>query len=446
MARRREKRPDARPYIRDAGNGFQGPADFAAVASGMVLLALAFGFVVGFLVHLVLDASAWLTSLVWDRLGTAAGVFWFPLATCTLGGVLIGLWTWLSGSRVESLEVVMAKFKATGSYKTAGAGKAVVSFLLPLVFGGSIGFEAGLTGLITAACCWIRDKLKAAGLRAAAVADVSIAASLSAIFGTPLAGIVAGAESTPDGEDQLLEPNVDDYNMRKAPKVVLYTAAAIGAFAGIRLLSHLTGSSAGLPRFDSIQAAPAELLWVVPCVALAYVMTLLYHGSNRGFATLSARLGESARATVLKPVIAGIVLGACAMAFPYVLFPGEDQARELMQSWTTWTAVALLGTGLLKAVATPLCLNMGWMGGSFFPSIFAGVACGYGFAMLTGVDPMLAVTVVTAAFLAGVTRKPLLTLAILVLCFPLDGVLWSGLAVIVGGSLPVPRFLWAEND
>ena len=134
------------------------------------------------------------------------------------------------------------------------------------------------------------------------------------------------------------------------------------------------------------------------------------------------------------------------MVFPYVLFPGETQSHELMGTWQTWTVVALVGTGLLKAVATPMCIRMGWMGGSFFPSIFAGVACGYGIAALTGADSMLMVTVVTSAYLAGVTRKPLLSVAILALCFPLTGILWSGLAAVIGGALPVPRtWLLAEE-
>lgn len=77
----------------------------------------------------------------------------------------------------ESLEVVMASFKRTGSYRIEHLGKSVVSFLLPLAFGGSVGPEAGLTGLITAGCCWIRNTLKRAGLRAGAIADVTIPAS-----------------------------------------------------------------------------------------------------------------------------------------------------------------------------------------------------------------------------------------------------------------------------
>ena len=439
---RRPRTQQQRPYIRDAGRPFDGPVDVATAGIGMVLLALAVGFAIGFLVFLLMSLVNWLTTLLWGVGGEVAGVPWYSLAVCALGGLVIGLWTWYSRSRVEGLETVMGEFKATGTYRLrGGVGKSAVSFLLPLVFGGSVGFEAGLTGIITAACCWIRDRLKAAGLREMHIADVTIAASFSAIFGAPIAGIVAGAESAPKGGDVLEEPSVNDYDMRRGVKVVLYTTAAIGAFAGIRAGTALFGGNAGLPHFDSIQAVAADLLWVVPCLVVAYVMALVYHASRVGTARLATRMGNGQVGTILKPVIAGVAIGAIAMAFPLVLFPGEEQSHELMATWSTWTAVALLATGVLKAAATPLCINMGWMGGNFFPSIFAGVACGYGLAALTGADPMLMVTVVATGFLAGVTRKPLLTLAILALCFPLDGILWSGLAAVIGAALPLPRML-----
>ncbi|MBR2803775.1 MAG: chloride channel protein, partial [Eggerthellaceae bacterium] len=321
-----------------------------------------------------------------------------------------------------------------------------ISFLLPLVFGGSIGFEAGLTGLITAGCCWIRDKLKAAGLREAAVADVTIAASISAVFATPLAGIVAGAESTrPDGNDQLAEADVYDYNMRRPAKIVLYTAAAFGAFAGIRALSALFGASAGFPRFDAISSEGAGYLWILLALAAAYLMALLYHASNTFTGQIASNLGNNMRGTVLGPVIAGVALGLMATFFPYVLFPGEVQSHELMQTWTSWTAAALIATGALKALATPMCINLGWVGGNFCPSIFAGAACGYGLAMLTGADPMLMVTVVTSGFLAGVMRRPLLAIAILMLCFPLESIVWMGLSAIVLAALPLPSALMSDK-
>ena len=492
--RRRDARPaDTRPLVREAGRRFEGPADVATVTIGMVALALATGFIVGFLVFSLMNVSTWLTSLLWDGLGGACDVPWFSLAVCTLGGIVIGLWTYFAKDEVRPLEQVLGTFRRTGSYRMNGVAKPVASFLLPLVFGGSVGFEAGLTGIITAACCWIRDKLKAAGLRNAVIGDVTIAASLSAIFGTPLAGIVAGAENQPDDKAESVQDwetdevgrgaagrraadnankspdanlvevagrranrgfvsrvsetsslNVDEYTMRRGVKIVLYMAAACGAAGGVAAFSALFGASGGLPRFEPIAATYAELLWAVPCIILAYAMTLVYHGSSFAFDGISRRLGGDMLGTVAAPVIAGIVMGAIAMAFPYVLFPGEAQSEEIMGVWGTWTVVALLATGILKALVTPMCLKMGWMGGSFFPSIFAGVACGYGLAALTGADPMLMGTVTTTAYLAGVTRKPLLSLAILALCFPLTGLLWSGLAAAIGGSLPVPA-AWLEE-
>ena len=431
-----------RPYVGDQGALSAPPAGKAATAFGMVALAVAFGLAIGFLVFLVMNLSGWLTTALWGGyLSGALGFAPFPLLVCMAGGLAIGIWTRFTGSAIEPLEQVLATFKRTGSYRV-GAVKGTVSFLLPLVFGGSVGFEAGLTGIIAAACCWIRDRLKAAGLRAGAVADATISASLSAVFGTPLAGIVAGAESAPAGGGDLLdEADPAAFDMRRPAKIVLYTAAAFGAYAGVRLFSALFGASSGFPHFDPVATEGAGFLWALLALAAAYAMTWLYHGSSAAFSRLSARMDGSAAARIARPVVAGAIVGAFAIALPYVLFPGEEQSHMLMESWGLWPAAALMATGLLKAVATPLCINMGWVGGSFCPSIFAGAACGYALSALTGADPMLMVTVTVTAFLAGVTRKPLLTIAILLLCFPLESILWCGLAAVAGAYLPIPRKL-----
>ena len=441
MARGKRVKPvDPRPYIGDSGRKVEGAVDAITVTSAMVLLALSVGFVVGFLVFLVMNLSTWLTGLIWNGyLDGSVGLAWFPLAVCTGGGLVIGLWTYFTDSRIESLQEVMATFKQTGTYQVNPV-KGAVSFLLPLVFGGSIGFEAGLTGLITAGCCWIRDKLKAAGLREASVADVTIAASLAAIFGNPLAGIVAGAESEHDDA-----PNVNDYNMRRSSKLVLYTSAAFWAFAGIAAFSSIFGSSSGLPHFGEVHAQGTQFLWVLAAIVVAYALIWAYHGAQFLFRSVSERAGESVIPTIAKPVVAGLVMGAVACAFPYVMFPGETQTHQLMENWQAWTALALIATGLLKAVITPMCLNMGWVGGNFCPSIFAGAACGYGVAMITGADPTLMVVVVVTAFLSGVLRAPLLTVAILLVFFPLEAVVWMGLAAVVGSVLPIPRFLLAAS-
>ena len=149
-----------------------------------------------------------------------------------------------------------------------------------------------------------------------------------------------------------------------------------------------------------------------------------------------------------EPPSAGFVATATIsmVALALVLFPGEAQSEYLIETWTTMGAFVLLATGLLKAFVTPMCLNMGWIGGNFFPSIFAGVAAGYGLAAITGADPMLMVTVTATAFLAGVIRKPLLVLAVLFLCFPVNGLLWMGLAAIIGAALPIPSALLSAKE
>ncbi len=433
---------DARPYVADAGRKPADVIDAATVTIGMVILALVVGFVIGAAVWTVLTLSNFLISLLWSGVGGmhdgVLGIAWFPLVICTLGGLVIGIWTRLTHNAPQPLEVVLAEYKQTGNYKVDGVGKSVVSFLLPLVFGGSVGPEAGLTGLITAGCCWIRDQLKSAGLRAGAVGEVTIAASLSAIFGTPLAGIIAGAESAPDNR---ADPDPDDYTFRRSAKLVLYLSAAVGAFCGIALISRFAAGSSGLPRFDAIAAEPYEYVWFIVCVLVAYVLALVFLLSRTAFRAFSERMGDGDVATIVKPVIAGLVMGAIAMAFPYVLFAGETQTHELMGNWGTFSALVLILTGVLKVAITPMCLEMGWHGGNFFPTIFAGAAVGYGLAAVTGADPMLMVTTTVTALVAGTTRKPLLTVGILVLCFPLDGMIVSGLAAVIGAALPVPKRL-----
>lgn len=435
-----------RALVREVA-GATGAIDALSSRLGMVVLALGCGFAVGVVVSLLLRATTAVTDLVWKGAASLFPVPWFALLACTVGGLVIGLWTWWSAERVHSLEEVMGEFRRTGSFRTRGLLRPTVSFLLPLAFGGSVGFEAGLTGIITSACCWVRDRLKAAGLRVAVVADVTIAACVSAIFGTPLAGIVCGVEgghAAPDPDGALpaeADSAVDDFELARGAKVVLYAAAAVGALGGLVATGAVLGPSGGLPRFEAIGAHGVELAWVVPCIALGWLLSIVHHASARLFSRAAKALAPSGErslaSVVLPPVACGIVLGAVACALPYVLFPGEVQSEELMASWAAMGAPVLIATGLAKAAATPMCLSMGWMGGSFFPSIFSGVAAGFGLAALTGCDPMLAVTVTTSAHLAGVTRKPVVTIAILALCFPVSGVLWSGLAAVVGSVLPV---------
>lgn len=141
---------------------------------------------------------------------------------------------------------------------------------------------------------------------------------------------------------------------------------------------------------------------------------------------------------MLKCVLCGLALGACGMFLPVALFSGEEQIAQVAAGWGAAAPAALLAAGAAKAVLTPLCLEMGWRGGHFFPCIFMGVAAGYGLADLGGADPVFCAAVVSGAFLAATTRRPLLSAALLLLCFPLRAVPWMLAAAFIGSRLPVP--------
>lgn len=438
-----------RPYIGDVGTAPASRRHKVDAGLGMVLFSLAVGFVVGLTVWAVFWASSALTELLWEegRNSLTCALkrmdlpsWWVPIAFCTMGGLVIGLWTSRFGGAPRSLEHVMGTVKKTGGYRLERPGASIVGFLLPLVFGGSVGPEAGLTGIIADACTRIGRGLKAVGLHVRGIADVTVSAALSAVFATPLVGIVATAQDAMPR--QSADP--DAYDLRRRAKLVLYTAAALGAMAGIAVFTWAFGTTGGIPRFDGITPHANKLWWAVPCLLVGYAGAILYRCADAAFRKLNPLCGDH---PVAKPTVAGAVLGLLAIPLPYVLFPGEEQAAALMYEWSQMGGLVLLATGLLKCIATPLCLNFGWGGGHFFPCIFSGIAAGYGIASLAGIDPMFCIAITTATLVAGVQRKPLVALALLLLCFPVDNLIWMGTACLVGSALPMPaKLLNAQEE
>lgn len=436
---------EAKPFVGDTGLPFTSAQEKTNASLSMVLFSLCLGCFIGFAVWGVFWLSTFLTELLWTEgyealsstlLQAGISSWWIPILFCTTGGLLIGLWTTKFGGEPESLEKVMATVKTTGEYKLKNPFSSVVGFLLPLIFGGSVGPEAGLTGIIAAACTKIGNMLKSAGLRLKELTEVTLSASLSAIFATPFVGIVAtyleGMNTNPP------QKNPENYALRKKVKLVLYSASAFGAVLGIFVFTLLFGNESGLPRFDGITPGANNLWWFFPCMLTGYVGALLYHAGNKFFGLCSKRLSGH---SIIKPLIAGAIIGCLAIPLPYVLFPGEAQAFELIENWQQMGAWILLATGLCKCLTTPFCLHFGWNGGHFFPCIFAGIACGYGLALLLNMEAMFAVAITTATLLSALQRKPFIALALLLLCFPVESILWMGIACVIGAVLPLPKRL-----
>lgn len=403
---------------------------FAVLTVALGAFAGAFAWAFFFLMNLGID-------LLWVK-APAALEAWglpavaYPLAFCVLGGLVIGAFQKRCGPYPQDMNAVMASVKATGRYEYRHMGASFVGALLPLLFGGSVGPEAGLTGVIAGLATWVGDKMRFMGGQIRELSQVGVAAVVSAIFSAPLFGLAAPLVGYADESEGRPETTVE---IPKAAKLVVYLLAVAGALGAMLLLGSLFGRGGGLPHFSDIALGAAELAWALPCVALGAAAGWLFHGAGRAVQAVARRLGDR---PVAKAVLAGALLGAVGIALPFALFAGEAQTEQLAATWTTLGAGALIATGLGKVVVTQACLGLGWRGGHFFPIIFAGIALGYAMAALTGIDPVFALCATTAALLGAVMRQPVMTALLLFLVFPVKAVFVLLIAAALGSLVPVP--------
>lgn len=379
--------------------------------------------------------------LLWNALPAqlaAAGLpaVLYPVAFCAIGGVCIGLFAKRFGAYPESMNEVMAKVKETSRYEYDHLGSSFFGALLPLLFGGSIGPEAGLTGVIAGLCTWVGDRLRFVGAEMRELAESGTAAVISAIFATPLFGMVVPVLGEADESEGLRSVSEVRLGVPKALKAAVYVLAVAGALGMMALLGSLFGGEGGLPHFSEVSVGVPEFVWLVPLVLVGAFAGWTYFPFGALARRISAAMGER---PVAKAVLAGCLLGLAGVALPFAMFAGESQTEELSLAWTELPVIALMATCFVKVLVTQLCLNLGWHGGHFFPIIFAGIALGYGMAAIAGIDPVFSLCAVTAALMGAVMRQPLMAAALLLLVFPLASAPIMFVSAAVGSLFPVPK-------
>lgn len=358
----------------------------------------------------------------------------YPFFVCLAGGLLIGLYEKMTGAKTDDLNQVMAKVKQDGRYPYDNLGKLSISALLPLLFGGSIGPEAGLTGVIAGLCSWVGDRMRRFGAEFRELTLLGTQAALTALFTAPVFGFVAPLAGSADGQEE----SFDEITIKlpKAQKTVVYGIAIAGGLGTYLLLGQLMGGGMGMPRFEAAEVGSLELTWLIPLTLVGMVCGWLFFVSEHASEALAHAIGER---PVVKAMLAGLALAACGTVLPFTMFAGETQADVLMETYLTIPAGVLIATGLVKAMLTPALINLGWRGGHFFPVIFSGVSLGYGFALLTGADPVFCVAVCTASTMGAVMRQPVMVVGLLLMCFPLKGIVAMIIAAVIAAGIPLPK-------
>lgn len=388
------------------------------------------GAVAGSFVWLLLFLMNLGISFIWDRIPVYLGQF-YPLIVCVIGGVIIGFFTKRYGPYPDDMMTVMAKVKQTGRYDYDDLAPMSVGALLPMVFGGSVGPEAGLVGAIAAICTWVGDRLKRFGSQFKELTEAGMYAAISAIFTAPLFGFAGGlSEDGPKNKDVPV--------VSKRFKVVIYIFAIAGALITFLLLSNHVGGGLSLPHYSDIEYGIDEFVWLIPISLVGSIAGWLFCVCDVSFGSVSRKFEGK---PVMKATIGGIALGLCGIVLPLTMFAGEVQAEELNEIWMTLSVATLVMTGLVKIVLTAFGVNMGWRGGHFFPVIFSGISIGYGLSMAIGIDPIFCICATTAAVVGGVMRRPVMAVLLLFLCFPFHSVIVLAIGALIGAYLPLPKHI-----
>ncbi len=366
---------------------------------------------------------------VWEFIPTTFNIPFYTFIVCIIGALLIGLLQKKFGEYPEELETVMAKVKRDGKYPYNNIPIVLVMAILPLIFGGSVGPEAGLTGVIVGLCYWAGDKFKYSGQRLYDLTQIGVSATLGVLFSSPFFGFLMPIE------------NSDDENSTTFPKKYkLFTYfVAIGSGSLIfYLLTHYFGAAMIMPHFGQLTFVTSDLFYIIPLILCGALLGMLFHIFKKISHIITKPLKKY---PVIKALIGGVLLATCGVLLPLTMFSGEHEITILMNNYKNYTPYILILIAIVKIFITNICLHTGFRGGHFFPSIFAGVSLGYALSLLFPVSQIFCIAVVTAATLGIMMKKPLCVALLLLICFSLNSIVFLIIAAFLSSLIPIPKFL-----
>ncbi len=351
--------------------------------------------------------------------------YWL-LIVPTLGGLAVGIllhFTTKDGRARGVADVIEGAALNDGRVEQKEGLASAGASLITLSTGGSTGREGPVVHLAAVISTWVSNRLNADGITGRDLLGCAVAAAVSASFNAPIAGALFALE-------------------------VVLRHFAVHAFAPI-VIASVAGTVINRLEFGDITefALPPEggaLAFYVELPAFlmlglvsGLVAVVLMHSvfwTDRMGSVVQDRLRLP---NLLRPAMAGVLLGAMAIWYPHIIGVGYETTSRALTGDLLLHEAVIFAVLKVAAVSVTMAGRMG--GGIFSPSLMIGALVGLAFGMIaTGVFPdvsgseTLYALAGMGAVAAAVLGAPISTTLIV---FELTGDWQTGIAVMVSVSL-----------
>jgi H+/Cl- antiporter ClcA len=391
-----------------------------------VLYGIFLGAIVGFAAWLFLMVVNIGIHFMWHDIPNMLGFpSYYTIVLTSIGGILVGLTQKYFGAYPRLMPEVLAEYKATGRVDYQFIHQVILTALIALIFGASLGPEAALVGIIGGLCTWVGDRFSFTIKEMNSLTEVGIGATLSIIFNAPLFGYLAPSENE---KEQLA-------GISKGDKTLVYLVTTLAGFAAFLFLSQFDNRGSFIVNFETSTLTFHEWAAFLPLAGIGAITGYFYFQTEH---VLEKIVHPFQQHKLALGIIGGILLGVVGTFLPYTLFSGEHELKELVHDWSSLSFGVLFLSGVFKLFITAVCLSTGWRGGHIFPLIFSGASIGYALSIVVHIDPIVSVAFVTTALLAYAMQKPIAVTLLLLMFFPINLLLPMLGAAVIGNAFPIP--------
>jgi CIC family chloride channel protein len=395
-------------------------------------IALLIGIAAGFAALLFRLGISWLQTRLYgtDDVRTlhsfAETLQWYwiliiPIVGGLVVGLILNLFT--DDGRVRSVaDVIEGAALNEGRVETKAGIASALASLITLSSGGSSGREGPVVHLAGVISTWVSNRIQASGITGRDLLGCAVAAAVSASFNAPIAGALFALEV-----------------VLRHFAVHAFAPIAIASVAGtvINRLEFGGVSEFMLPAGTLLEfyvELPAFLILGLVCglVAVAMMKAIFWADDMGTWVQDRIRLPD-----ILRPALAGAMLGAIAIPFPHIIGVGYETTSSALTGQLLLHEVIVFTIVKVIAVAITMGGRMG--GGVFSPSLMVGALTGLAFGLIaTSIFPnvsgshTLYALAGMGALSAAVLGAPISTTLIV---FELTGDWQTGLAVMVAVSL-----------